>query len=134
MQEILLPLLGGGVAVSIIEGIREWFTWRRNRKAQKEDRAEQKSEAQMEERMTKMEHKIEDLTKMTKVLMDSQKSILFDQIKNLCRKYITDEEIDSDDLLALNALHNSYRNGLNGGKDLDPLMERVRSLPLKKKG
>lgn len=135
MQEILLALLGGGVAVTIIEGIKEAISWHRNRKAEQEDKAEAKADTskEMDERITKLEEGIEKLNRMMENLIESQKNLLFDRIKYLCRCYISDGEIDFDDLRSLNALHNSYHSGLGGNGDLDVLMEQARKLPLKKK-
>lgn len=133
MEEILLAILGGGVAVAIIEAVKEAIAWRRNRKAAKEDRVEEKKEKQFEERLTGLEEEVSDMKKMMAALVDSQKNILFDRIQYLCRRYIADGEIDFDNLRGLNALHNSYHNGLDGNGDLDALMKQVHSLPLKTK-
>lgn len=133
MEEILLAILGGGVAVAIIEAVKEAIAWRRNRKASKEDRAEEKKEKQFEERLTGLEEEVSDMKKMMAALVDSQKNVLFDRIQYLCRRYIADGEVDFDNLRGVNALHNSYHNGLGGNGDLDALMKQVQSLPLKTK-
>lgn len=133
MEEILLAILGGGVAVAIIEAVKEAIAWRRNRKAVKEDRVEEKKEKQFEERLTGLEEEVSDMKKMMAALVDSQKNVLFDRIQYLCRRYIADGEVDFDNLRGVNALHNSYHNGLGGNGDLDALMKQVQSLPLKTK-
>lgn len=133
MEEILLAILGGGVAVAIIEAVKEAIAWHRNRKAAKEDRAEEKEEKRFEERLTCLEEEVSDVKKMMAALVDSQKNVLFDRIQYLCRQYIADGEIDFDNLRGVNALHNSYHNGLGGNGDLDALMKQVQSLPLKTK-
>jgi len=133
LEEILLAILGGGVAVAIIEAVKEAIAWRRNRKAVKEDRVEEKKEKQFEERLTGLEEEVSDMKKMMAALVDSQKNVLFDRIQYLCRRYIADGEVDFDNLRGVNALHNSYHNGLGGNGDLDALMKQVQSLPLKTK-
>lgn len=133
MEEILLAILGGGVAVAIIEAVKEAIAWRRNRKAVKEDRVEEKKEKRFEERLTGLEEEVSDMKKMMAALVDSQKNVLFDRIQYLCRRYIADGEVDFDNLRGVNALHNSYHNGLGGNGDLDALMKQVQSLPLKTK-
>lgn len=135
MGEIVVAVLGGGAAVAIIEGIKEAIAWHRDRKAKKEDKAEEKADTSkdMDARISKMESEISDLKKMVQSLVESQKNLLFDRIKYLCRAYISDGEIDFDDLRGLNALHNSYHNGLGGNGDLDALMKQARALPLKQK-
>lgn len=43
-MEILISILSGGAGVAVIEGVREAISWRRNRKASREDKAEEKQE------------------------------------------------------------------------------------------
>lgn len=133
MEDILLALLGGGVAVAVIEAIKEALAWRRNRKAQKEDRAEDKADMKTEERIKALEVDVSDIKKMMASLVESQKNALFDRIQYLCRRYISEGEIDFDDRRGLNALHHSYHDGLGGNGDLDALMDSARALPLKPK-
>ena len=133
LKEILLAVLGGGVAVAIIEAIKEIILWHRNRKAQKEDRAEEKKEEQIEQRIDRLESEMGEIRLLVTALVDSQKNVLFDRIQYLCRRYMSEGEIDFDDLRGVNALHNSYHNGLGGNGDLDALMKQVHSLPVKPK-
>ena len=133
MKDILLALLGGGVAVTIVEAVKEAIAWHRNRKAQKEDRAEDKADMKTEERIKALEVDVSDIKKMMASLVESQKNVLFDRIQYLCRRYISEGEIDFDDLRELNALHHSYHDGLGGNGDLDALMDSARALPLKPK-
>ena len=44
MNEVLLCVLSGGVAAGIVKLIESIVTWKLNRKAQKEDRAEEKTD------------------------------------------------------------------------------------------
>lgn len=133
MGEIAVAVLGGGAAVAIIEGIKEAIAWHRNRKAQKEDKAEEKADTtkDMDARLTALETEISDLKQMTAALVEGQKNVLFDRIQFLCRKYISEGEIDFDNRRGLNALHHSYHDGLGGNGDLDDLMNQARALPLK---
>lgn len=133
MEDILLAILGGGVSVAVIEAIKEALAWRRNRKAQKEDRAEDKADMKTEERIKALEVDVSDIKKMMASLVESQKNVLFNRIQYLCRRYISEGEIDFDDRRGLNALHHSYHYGLGGNGDLDALMDSVRALPLKPK-
>jgi len=135
MGEIVVAVLGGGAAVAIIEGIKEAIAWHRERKAKKEDKAEEKADTskEMDERLTKLESDMADLKRMTSALVEGQKNVLFDRIQYLCRKYISEGEIDFDNLRGLNALHHSYHDGLGGNGDLDALMKQARELPLKQK-
>lgn len=129
MNETLLTILSGGVFVAVIEGVREYLTWRRNRKAAKED----KDEERKLQTQTVTVKKIKDLEAKVNALVESQKYILYDRIRFLGQAYIEDGEIDFDDRRILNDMHHSYHFGLEGNGDLDTLMEEVNHLPLKTK-
>ena len=133
MDEIFVAVLSGGATVAIIDGIKEAIAWHRNRKAQKEDRAEDKEEKKIEDRIASLETDVGEIKGLTSALVDSQKNLLFDRVKCLCRAYIAEGEIDFDDLRGLNALHHSYHDRLGGNGDLDALMDQARKLPLKTK-
>lgn len=126
-------LLGGGVIVALIESARGLVAWLLKRKAEREDRAEDRADRRIEERIGHLEDDMAELHTLTAALAESQKNVLFDRIRYLCRRYLSDGEIDFDDLRAINALHNSYHNGLGGNGDLDALMKLVRELPVKPK-
>lgn len=127
MNETVLAILSGGVFVAVIEGVREYLSWRRSRKAVKEDRAEdEKLRSQ-----TVAVKKIKDLEDKVNALVESQKYILYDRIRFLGQSYIEEQEIDFDDRRILNDMHHSYHFGLEGNGDLDTLMEEVNHLPLK---
>lgn len=126
-------LLGGGVIVALIESARGLVAWILKRKAEREDRAEDRADKRIEERIGHLEDEMTAMRTLTAALAESQKNVLFDRIRYLCRRYLADGEIDFDDLRAVNALHNSYHNGLGGNGDLDALMKQVRELPVKPK-
>lgn len=135
MNDIVIAVLSGGAVVAIVEGIKEAFAWRRNRKAQIEDREEAKSDKtkNLDTRITNLENDIADLKQMVEALVEGQKNVLFDRIQFLCRRYISEGEIEFDNLRGLNALHHSYHDGLGGNGDLDALMKSVHELPMKGK-
>lgn len=126
-------LLGGGVIVALIESARGLVAWILKRKAEREDRAEDRADKRIEERIGHLEDEMTATRMLTAALAESQKNVLFDRIRYLCRRYLSDGAIDFDDLRAVNALHNSYHNGLGGNGDLDALMKQVRALPVKPK-
>ena len=121
IREVLIAVLTGGVIVAIIEGVREFLTWRRNRKAVLEDRQALNSDKRLE----KVERQVG-------ALVESQKYILYDRIRFLGQSYIADGEIDFDDRRILNDMHRAYHSGLGGNGDLDILMNEVNKLSLKK--
>ena len=61
MNEWVKFFLGGGVLLSIVEGVKALISWGIRRKAQKEDHAEEKAEKKTEERITVMEGRIQIL-------------------------------------------------------------------------
>lgn len=119
--DMIIAILSGGTIVAIVEGIREYLTWKRNRKAAAED----KENLDTDKRLEKMERQVE-------ALVEGQKYILYDRIRFLGQSYIADGEIDFDDRRVLNDMHKSYHSGLGGNGDLDILMKEVNNLPLKK--
>lgn len=141
LKEFLLALLGGGVAVTLVEIVKEAIAWHRNRKAQLEDREEEERKKNTEERIRNLETAVEKVEKMVMILLESQKNSLFDRITHLCKKYIADGQIDVDDLRALKMLYRSYHGytddngvyheGVGGNGDLEDLMKIVEKLPLK---
>jgi len=118
---MLTCILSSGVLVAVIEGIKEAFRFRRERKAKKEDDDSQNAEERLETIERKMDAQTEAL-----------KFVLYDRIRYLGQAYIAETEIDFDDRRILNDMHRSYHNGLGGNGDLDVLMREVNSLPLKK--
>lgn len=114
--DLVATVLLSGTAVAIIEGVREYLAWRRSRKAEKEDKTDEKKE---------------ELEKKVDALVESQKYIMYDRIRYLGQAYINESEIDFDDRRILNGMHKSYHNGLGGNGDLDILMKEVNRLPLK---
>lgn len=64
------------------------------------------------------------VTKGTQVL-------LYDRIKCLGRHYISEGEIDAEDLEDIIEMHRVYHNELGGNGYLDTLMENVKKLPIK---
>ena len=122
MNDVLIAIISGGAVVAVIEGVREYLSWRRNRKADLEDRQDQ----QIEKRLEKIEVESEAQS-------EALKFILYDRIRYLGQAYIAEGKIDFDDRRVLNDMHRSYHEGLHGNGDLDTLMAEVNRLPLKKR-
>ena len=120
MSDILIAIISGGAVVAVIEGVREYLTWRRNRRATLEDRQDR----QIEKRLEKIEAESEAQS-------EALKFILYDRIRYLGQAYIAEGEIDFDDRRVLNDIHRSYHEGLHGNGYLDTLMAEVNRLPLK---
>ena len=102
-------LLGGSAVAALINAIAEGIRQRRKRKYDKADGKDKDIEA----------------------LKAGQKWLLYDRIRFLGMKYISEGAVDFDDRRILNEMHKSYHDGLGGNGDLDVLMHEVNALPLK---
>lgn len=119
---IVIAIVSSGATTTILQCIREWLAWRRDRKAKKED---------SEERDT--DQRLEDIESKTDAQSEALKYIIYDRIRYLGQAYIAEAEIDFDDRRILNDMHKSYHYGLGGNGDLDTLMAEVNKLPLKQR-
>lgn len=131
---LLQSAVSAGVIVAIVEGVKEAIAWKRNRKAQLEDRADESV------------HDIEELKHSVSELVESQKKIkevvdellvasrlnMLDRIQHLGLSYIAKGEVTYEQRRFLHEMHDSYHNGLHGNGDADLIMEAVDALPLKK--
>lgn len=129
MKEILPAIFSGGIIVALIEGFREYFSWKRQRKASMEDRNLDENRIQAEKdikRIDAMEIKVDALIK-------SQRFIFYDRIRFFGQQLIEEKEIDLDDRRIINDMYSLYNEALGGSRDLSILMTEVNRLPLKKK-
>ena len=131
MNDFLMCLLSGGVVVALIKSVEGIITWTLNRKAAKEDKAEERQEKDKMQAISEIETRLKNIERQNKAQSEALKLIMYDKIRYLGRAYIDDEEVDFDDRRILNAMHESYHTGLGGNGDLDLLMQEVRNLPLK---
>lgn len=127
MNEIVLCLLSGGVAAAAMKTIEGVIMWHLNRKAAKEDKAEDRKAAAEKSEKDAIKQLRDDLA----ALQVGERAILHDRIKYLGRSYIKDGEIDLDDRQDLVDMHSVYHSYLGGNGNLDKLMEGVMELPVK---
>lgn len=132
IKDILIALVSGGVGAAVIKLIGDGLLWERNRKAAKEDRAEQKMEDAEKRAALQMEERLKTIEAKTDAQSEALKFILYDRIRFLALAYIADGEVNFDDRRVLNDMHRSYQKVLHGDGDLDILMREVNGLPLKK--
>lgn len=126
-MEVIGYLLTGAAAAAVIKLIDNLIQWILNRKAAKEDKAENKAEADKKterEWLEGTDKKIDGLTVGVRI-------ILLDRIQYLGQEYIKDQSVDFDDRRRLNEMHSVYHNSLGGNGDLDVLMREVNSLPIR---
>lgn len=115
------------------------------RKWEKQDKTEDKKNA-MEEKIDKMADQLNDLAKkVDKLTEDLDKEVaetdlknrclqaglremLYDRIKHLCRKYITEGKIREEEYKSLCRMWNVYHKDLEGNGYLDSEMGEIEKL------
>lgn len=120
-QAIIVALISGGVGAALIKIIGDSLSWRRERKAKKEDRES-----------LNISNRLESIEKKTDLQSEALRYMLYDRIRYLGLAYIDEGEISFDDRKILRDMHKSYHYGLHGNGDLDNLMNAIDNLPLKK--
>lgn len=108
-MDYLVAIIGGGVGAALVTVIGKLIENWQNHKHKKEDT------------------ETEDM----KAVKTALKYLMYDRIRYLGTKYITEGSVDFDDRRILNEMHTSYHSGLGGNGDLDNLMKTVNCLPLK---
>jgi hypothetical protein len=121
--------LGGGVGTALVGGIFTLIQWRLNRKAAREDLAEATSTASCAARG----QEIRDLKRLVNVLVEADRTILYDRIKHLGKSYIARGYITVEELEDIDLMHEVYHNKdkLGGNGFLDSLMKTVHALEVR---
>lgn len=134
MNDILIAILGGGVAAGIVAGAFELVKFRLQRKASKEDKAEEKADKtdELTEEVHDIDDRIDNLEKNSQAQSEALRLLLLDRVLKLGESYIDAGEISYDDRRRFHAMHDCYHNGLGGNGDADLIVEAVNDLPLKK--
>lgn len=132
IKDILIAVISGGVAAAIFKILGDKLAWKRERKAQKEDRAEQRSDDEKKQAALQIDRRLTDIEAKTDAQSTALMFILYDRIRYLGQAYIAAESVDFDDRHILNEMHKAYHEGLGGNGDLNVLMREVNSLPLRK--
>jgi hypothetical protein len=104
--ELIAILISSSFAASVITGIVQIILWKLNHRASVE---------------AKKSHGEKAL-----------KLILFDRIKYLCKRHLSEGCINVEDLRDLVEMHTCYHNDLKGNGFLDNLMRQVNALPHRK--
>ena len=128
-MDTLLAILGGGAGSALVGGIFMLIQWKLNRKAAREDRAEAVNTASCAARG----QEIRDLKKLVNVLVEADRTILYDRIKHLGKSYIARGYITVEELEDLDLMHEVYHNKekLGGNGFLDALMKTVHALEVR---
>lgn len=130
----LLAIAGGAAGAAVINGINERWKFKANRKAVKEDRAEEKSDKtnELSSTLSGVQEQLTHLKDSDAAQSEALKLILLDRILWLGQSYINKGEISFDDRRRFHAMHQCYHSGLGGNGDADIIVEGVDALPLKK--
>lgn len=136
MRDVLMVILAficGAGGTALINNAHDRWKFKAERKAKKEDMAEEK-----QDKVDELTALVESLAKQQKemsqqldALRDAQKCVLLDRIIYLGQNYIAAGQVDFDDRKRLRDMHNSYHHGLKGNGDADQVMKAVDALPLK---
>ena len=118
--EILLAIAAGATGAAVVKGLFDLAAWFLNRKAKKEDTAEEKEKVDYGEVLRRID-----------VLFLADRTILYDRIKHLGKSYIARGWITVEELEDLTNMHDVYhdKDKLNGNGFLDELMKSVNALP-----
>ena len=128
-METLLVILGCGVGTALVGGIFALIQWKLNRKAAQEDRAESTGAASCAARG----QEIRELKRLVGVLLEADRTILYDRIKHLGKSHIARGYITVEELEDLDLMHEVYHNKekLGGNGFLDALMKTVHALEVR---
>ena len=121
-MDALLVILGGSAGSALVGGIFMLIQWKLNRKATREDRAAEL--ATMEGR---------ELKRLVGVLVEADRTILYDRIKHLGKSYIARGYITVEELEDIDLMHGVYhdKDKLGGNGFLDALMKTVHALEVR---
>ena len=115
-MQTLLAILGGGVGSALVAGVFTLLQWRL-------DRGEKRSHAENRE--------FTELRGMVAVLVEADRTVLYDRIKHLGKSYINRGYVTVEELEDLDQMHAVYHDKLGGNGFLDALMKTVHALQVK---
>jgi hypothetical protein len=106
-MDALVIALGGGSAAAVVSGLVQVTLWALNRKASKADKAADGN----------------------KEIRDALRALLYDRIKYLGQRYVSEGDISLADLESLLDMHKCYGE-LEGNGGLNALISKVKTLPI----
>jgi hypothetical protein len=112
-----------------VGGLFALLQWKLNRKAAQEDR----QEAAAGDVCAARGKEIRELKTMMKVLIEADRTILYDRIKHLGKAYIARGYVSVEELEDIDLMHTVYhdKDKLGGNGFLDALMKTVHALEVR---
>lgn len=128
-MEWLIAILAGSCGASIVSGIFSVIKFVLDRKAKKEDTAQEQKVVDCAARAVELA----ELKRMVEVLFVADRTLLYDRIKHIGKAHIEKGYITVEELEDLTLMHSVYhdKDKLNGNGFLDGIMDQVRRLPLR---
>lgn len=119
--------LSGAGGAALMGGAFALLQWWLNRRAKKQDTASAVSAGICAARG----EELKEVKRLIDVLVEADRTILYDRIKHIGKSYIAREYITLEELEDLERMHQVYhdKDKLNGNGFLDELMKTVKSLP-----
>lgn len=117
-MEALLGILSGGVGTALVAGVFALIQWRLNRGA-----------SQCRQRSLELQ----ELKRLVGVLVEADRTVLYDRIKHLGKSYIARGYVTLEELEDIDQMHTVYhdQDKLGGNGFLDALMKAVHGLKIK---
>ena len=128
-MDTIFAILGGGAGTALVGGLFALLQWKLSRKADREDR----QEAAAGNVCSARGQEIRELKTMMKVLIEADRTILYDRIKHLGKAYIARGYVSVEELEDIDLMHTVYhdKDKLGGNGFLDALMKTVHGLEVR---
>lgn len=141
---VLLAVAGGSAGAAVVTTMHDKWKFKQQRKAQKEDAAEEKAdkteelaesveEIRTEEKKLSVKHDADMKVLQDQLAAQSEalRLLLLDRILVMGEELIEKQEATFDERKRFHDMHKCYHNRLGGNGDADPVVEGVDKLPLK---
>ena len=145
LLEALVMFICGAGGLALINIIQERWRVRYQRKAEKEDRVEERTDKlneiskqltdfirKQDEVNKKAEDRFAEMEKSDSAQVEALRYVLLDRILYIGKSYIKHGEVTFDDRKRLREMHDVYHNRLGGNGDAKKIMDAVDELPLVK--
>ena len=143
LLDMVYAFICGAGGLALINIVQKRWEMRYQRKAEKEDRAEEKDDkiGAMSKQLTdfieaqhefnsKSNERFSEMERSDAAQSEALKYVLLDRILYIGQSYIKHGEVSYDDRKRLREMHDVYHSRLDGNGDAKKIMEAVDELPL----